>query len=862
MPIFSKEDNKNLYESNLPEKLKYQIASFNELIMVFLKENFGNHDGYNNFISKIKEAYLTIQYELSDDIDSNACFSRNQDEDLKFCISNKALDMYSSEEGLIGIYFHEFFHFISYVFNASIGQRMEEGFADLFSDILVDFFNQNFAKENILKYKDSIYYESASIVRSTFIKCSPIEHIWNYLNDKKQLFKTYTEVFGENEATIIFNTEKYSNIIHFISELENNYIKEAYKNSKIENIPTMCIMRNSTLQEIIYKKTQEDNLDENQIKNKYPNIPNSFYERYKNAFSNIYKEKRKIIKNSKVNESELEQLCNNFINQIQKTILNPNEKKGIFNDYIVDITLYIGKYSNIFTFDVQTLFSFLHAYNLYYNKKQYSSKKLYESLKTCGYNQIFEEEFYKTIDEKSKKIYDLFINKSKEEVENILKAMLSIQIKNSVLIEYYSAQQEKKEITIDEHLEKMIEMIKKSKEESVFVPNVILDKYINVYIKEISKNEKLTLNSFKEAKNKLEQTFKELEVNDIIGLKERILLYWDINNISIYDVVEILAEYGIKNNISSITYEPIRIKGLTEIQQENDINNIFRYIKAIQQNSFNKENPFTYKPRGRGYDYADSISQIKTIIKEKLGEYSRNDNQYLLQKIKNNDLDLIYFYKYQSSDQINKQDEEILKRIFKIENVDGKKYSQVFDFNFDSEKYNQLKERPHLAAMYIVGFMPNKDQFSQRIDTLALSIAINDYKKYDEPAIKNEYKKTILRNVKGIINNEYKIEIHHYSFGLDHELNILENIEALNILDNTTLNALIAKIIEICDKKTDIIFTTNEEVFYKKDELLEETKYSIKKAIEKIENEQIKNELSIILTKIEKIKIEEKSSKK
>ena len=147
MPILSREDNKNLFESNLPEDLKHQIASFNELIMAFFKENFQTHEGYEELIKKIKETYPKVEYKIEPLANGGAClYYESNGKELKytFAISPHTLNNFSAENGLIGIYFHEFFHLITKIADKELGTRIDEGMADLFSDAVVNYFNESF----------------------------------------------------------------------------------------------------------------------------------------------------------------------------------------------------------------------------------------------------------------------------------------------------------------------------------------------------------------------------------------------------------------------------------------------------------------------------------------------------------------------------------------------------------------------------------------------------------------------------------------------------------------------------------------------------------------------------------------------
>ena len=83
------------------QELKNQIASFNELVMVFLKEKFQSYEGYEEFIKRVKEIYPKVVYKIEPLTNGGACFySENDGEELKYtiAINNCTLKNFSSEK--------------------------------------------------------------------------------------------------------------------------------------------------------------------------------------------------------------------------------------------------------------------------------------------------------------------------------------------------------------------------------------------------------------------------------------------------------------------------------------------------------------------------------------------------------------------------------------------------------------------------------------------------------------------------------------------------------------------------------------------------------------------------------------------
>ena len=68
--------------------------------------------------------------------------------------------MYSIEKGLLGIYFHEFSHFISHAFEMQRTICIEEGIAELVSYELIYYFNNEFSQQEIIEKKTKLQFTS------------------------------------------------------------------------------------------------------------------------------------------------------------------------------------------------------------------------------------------------------------------------------------------------------------------------------------------------------------------------------------------------------------------------------------------------------------------------------------------------------------------------------------------------------------------------------------------------------------------------------------------------------------------------------------------------------------------------------
>lgn len=843
MRYFSKTENENLYNSNLPDKLKNYIANFNEIIICYLKEKFQDKDNFNIFLNTIMESYKKVKYEISDEINATACFSYNKATDeLTFKINTNTLDMYSIEEGLIGIYFHEFSHFISYVLKVDTRIRIEEAIADLFSDELIDYFNNTFANEHLLDYKKSIYETPGSIVRSAcIISNNPSELLWEYYN--KNIKNFFEKVYKKELTELILNIEEYTNSYNYINEEEQKGIKQTLETINPLTIPEKFIRLNTIAQEELYKKLQELNLTETQIKEKFPNIPTEFFEKYSILFSDLNTQKQNII-NSEITEKNIEQIAQSFLKHIDiDNYENTKQKLGIYNDYVIDAMLNIIKYTKIYTFDAQQLIATFYAYDLIYNEKDYENESLYEKLKTMGFDNYIEKSTYNQINEQAKRIYNKLKNVEKQNRFQIIKELLKKQIKDSITLDYLEKQLKDKKITLDNYIELMIESYKKSNEKNVYTPKIYLISLIQKYVKEISKNKKINITTFEETKTSLTEYIGKL--NSEIDINSIILRNWDKKNISIYDIVEILSINKIGTTTSSENFEDIRIIGLIEAKEEQNLSNIFRYIKAINSENYCESLPFYYhKKNSFVYDKTRATKEIENTFFQILENESRKKNPLLLEQVKDNYLDLLYFYRYKSLDQISEQDIKIIKGIKKFENIDEQErnFDKVFGHYFDKEIYNSINEYPHLAATYLGRYLP----YYTSITTSTLYFMHNDITKYDNEILHNEYLKAFLKIANEIINNNYNIPEYELKYeGLEHEQEILKRAP-YNILNESDEEKLILALIEICNIKIKKIFIEKVETFEKKEDLLQET-------IKKIEELHESTTVNIIKTKTEEL---------
>lgn len=853
MSFFTKEDNKNLYESNLSEFLKNYIANFNEIIILFLKEKFKNEEGLDKFLETIREKYKTTGYTIDNNMNSNASFFHNANE-TQFKINEKTLDIYSIEKGLIGIYFHEFSHFISYTFQTDRTTRIEEGIADLLSDELVDYFNNIFAEDELIEKKQSVYKEPASIVRSTcLINNNNKDLLWNYYSDNKDEIKRIFETaYGKENAQYILDTEKYTNNTYYISKKEQEIISNKLKETKLESIDSNYIRLNKLLQEEICRRIENNEIELDQIK-EYKNIPEEFYNDYKILFEDINLEKTRIINSNNLNENIKELVSKTIKDMNLEKIKNPNNKIGIYNDYTIDVMLEYLKYKKIFNLDPFYLVAYLYSYKLRYNNENYNEDNLFKTLSSLGFNSGLEYNTFIKINETTKDIYNNFKTKDIEECFNDVEDMFKKQIKNSIEIEYYTNKLNNNEITLDDYSNKMIE---KYKEESIFEykPIIFINSLIEEYVKNIK--EDLNIESFEKAKQEIESKLNGLDIENISDINALIITNWNIEKVKVYDVIEILGKYKIDTTIPNEKFEDIRIKGIIDIENENDFNNILRYINSVSNDNYLESYPYIFTKRnGRNYDTPRSLEIQKEKVKNILEK--EENNSITKELIEKEDRNYIYFYRYNTLKPLKKEDIEILKKITgkDIDSTDFSKYIKLF--RYDEDIYNKLKEYPHLAATYIQNFMPYKAKQITSISMLESNLI--DLSKYNNAFLKSEYENELIReidmlDVEKIIQNDF--EIRNYS-DMSNELFILKS-EPYSFLNKDKNNEFLNKTLEIMNRKIEEVFINNRDTYQDKNELKETIIKNIKEIEEQIKNEKTKQSLNEVLEKINQIEIRRK----
>lgn len=842
MRFFNEEDNKNLYESELPDVLKNYIANFNEIIICYIKEKFEDNDKLDDFLNEIKEKYKKVTYELDKDPYSDAYASYNYIFE-KFTINKKALDLFSIEQGLLAIYFHEFSHFLSSIKNQKTTTRIEEGIADLFSDELVEYFNKSFAEKEIIDKKASTYKISSSTIRNACLINNNIKDLlWNYYNsNKKELNDFFANAYGEEATKLMFDIEKYSNNHSYMLEKEKEYIQQALKDKDIINAKEIYIRLNTVLQDAICKQLLEKSISLEEAQEKYKNIPKEFFDDYKIMFSSINVDKEEIIKKEEINESELENLAENFLKFANiEQYQNPNNKTGLNNRIELDFILNFIKYKNIFNMDMSTILPLIYAYKCKYNNIQYKTEDLKNITSEFG---LCDRINKKTIDRMltiGEKVNQKFSNLTTEQCFEEIKKAIKKQIKDLTKIDFYKTKLKDKKININEFIDSLKKEYKNSEKDEIYEPTQYIIQIIQEYAK--SQQENLNLETFEKTKNNLEQEINELNAPYIPSITGNILYTWDIDKTSVYDTEEILSKYNIETNIPNTNFEDIRIKNIIEISKENDINNIIKYIH-ITSNNRNDNAPYLYRKRGRMVTEIESIKNIKEIVYEKIKEASKNNNEILKQKVENNDRDLIKFYQYRSLKPLTEDDKKIIQQITGIEK-DSDKPTDYFEYKFNEEIYNKLKEYPHLALTYIANYQPHASL--SMVDTWSI---FQSYNNSTYPYLKQQNKDLFIELVTEI-NKSY--EPAPYDKNITYEINLLSQYP-YGMLDEQTQKQFIEELLNVCNKKIDIL--TTETIEDSKKELLQqEIQKNIERGIKNTNSEYIKQSLNNMYNKMQETK--------
>lgn len=836
MRFFDVEDNKKLYESDLPDTLKNYIANVNEVIIFFLKEKFKDQEKLNEFLNNIKENYKKTNFKLIKDeySSSNAAYNTFT---KTFEINEKTLEQINLEQGLLAIYFHEFSHFISSINNKKITKRKEEGIADLFSDELVDYFNKTFKQQTTIEKKSSEYKKSSSIIRNAcLLNNNTQDLIWNYYQNNEEKVKDFfKKAYGNDATNLIFNIETYSNNPYYISKKEEEYISKALENKDIENIEEIYIRLNTILQKRLCEKLIEKKYTLEQIKQEYKQIPKEFYENYKIMFSNINQEKQEIINSEELSNEKLETLAENFLNYINiNQYINPNQTT---NEIEIELPMNLSKYIDIFKINMVPLIPALHAYKLKYNNKNFSEKEMLNLTKRLGFNQQMSEKIIERMTQLAQIAFNQFKNLTEEECFEIIKKILKQQIKDLTKKEFYLNKLNNKKINIEEYINIISEEYKNS-ESQLYDPSLYIISIIEEYTKR--QTEELNIDTFEQTKQEIQKVLSKINPQYTPSIVGYIINSWNIEKKSIYNILEILTKNKIETNISSEAFEDIRIKGIIELSKEKNINNIIKYINNII-NSENDNIPFFYKKNGNIISKTDSTKTTQKIIFEKLEEAVKNNNEILKEKIKNNDKALIKFYEYRNQTPLKEDEKIIIQKLTGIKK-DSNIITDYIGTKFNNELYEKLKQYPTLALTYIGYFQPNAQVTIY--DTYRI---LKNYNTIKHPYLKEENKNLFIELVKEI-NKGYEIKQYELrNIDITYELKLISNFP-YEILDEETQKKFIIELLNICNKKTEQLFINNIEQ-------IEQLKYNLKTTIDNIKYEYIKNELEKIYNKIKTYEI-------
>lgn len=825
MPIFSREDNKNLYESNLPAGLRNQIISFNELIMYFIKEKFKDYEGFDEVYEKIKERVKNTKYSICDINDALGTY-----DDESILISSKLLDdntlengKIESEKNLISIYFHEFFHLISAVLlGEHDDSRFEEGMADLFSDSVLLFFNIEFAKKDVLENQKSGYCGPNNILRNTAIFTEPSNLIWQYLTDKDKFRKIFLDIFGEEATDLMFRIDETTDVLEYMSDQEAEYIRNAIKNIDISNIPSVCIMRNEIIGKRICEKIIELGLTEEQARERFPNLPALFFKENEFSISDIARKRSLLVASETLDEKALDDLA---------------------DEWMADNILSMDKFEN---FDATVIISNLYAYNLVSDGLEFDEQGIIDLLEGEGADYNLQKDLFVMIISKSKEIYNKFKGMSKDAMYEKVKNVFLEEFKNDIRASFYYKQYQDKKITNEEYLKKLLECIQKSRIDGIYVSNELLRKYIKGLVREISKCKKLDIQSFGEVKQSVKKTMLELNIPCEIDISSIIIRTWDPNNVSIIDVLDILSHFGLPCIYDGGYFEDVKIRGIQELSKGLDMEKALQFVKAVSAvntDVFDVAEVFFSSASFKELFWTSTTSNIFKIIINFLNNQLKNGEKTLNDKVKNYDRDLLYFYHHTIKfNDVDDDDVEILKRVFNIDDDLEYEYETFFSSKFDIKKYNMLKEYPHLAVTYLSYYLPEDNSCTFE----NLVCAIDCYKEYEHPFLKEEYKKVIKKIINGILDNSYEIDDISCDDLIEHETKLL-GYDLSDIIDDETKIDLMLKTFELISIKISILLNQDSENGQSKEEVIEQIRESIKNAIDESKDEGVKEELTGLL---------------
>lgn len=795
-------------KSNAMEIYQPMITKINDYILYFYAQNYSKKSNFSAYYKKMTDKLKTMTFKI-EKLDSRANYESTQN----VMTFNENYD-FNDIDSFIGTYTHEFGHFLSrLVLNDEKIESFEEGFADFFSDTIVDFINDKDLLKlgRKIKYKKTAYYDEASVIRNIMIisKKSPLDLLWEYQNIsgmESDFYKSLSQCLSNESIDFLIDNDMYSHI----SKRVLDDISKRIEIVDFTEIPSILINNNDLLQKQILKKLAEQDIyTKEETKEKYSNIPEDLYDRHPLFFTNSNRLKNDAIKN--LNSDDYEQKVNLFIDSFID-----NLKIDVFldNDAITNLINYVHNIS-IFTdsgLEIQNVMSMAIVIDIIKNKKEIDKEQYIHDSVTKVLNPIEDKYYYAYVEKLINSKLDEYEELSAMEVIEIFKNEIKDILKNYFIYEKKKENFEKGQISEIE----ILNTIKSFSNNKDNYPLVFVTQYFNmIFEAKFKENPNLSVDTLIDEYNDI---VKELGIPYDFDIRPYIIKNANYDSNSLDFIRNFSKEKMLI--VSNNQFDEIFERTYADSKKEINPNQIIELVNSLLSENFNYNNSqILYKDVTRPHCYTSKKMLENTMVNilSQLIELYKLGNKEVREYVDKNP-SLFNIFDLNNFGHFNKNAKKLINDIKKYElkqlrcetdqdisydNIDKLLFKNVA-IN-EKEKLDFLNNTPYLKNLYLKSIRPDKYTLPKDINK---SFSICDwYEKYKKlkdilPEIAIEWKN------KGIEYNNMILELDDNKILLynDYLYNMAEYLERFINDDFSDENETFKEqIVQTCNKIITII---------------------------------------------------------
>lgn len=320
--------------------------------------------------------------------------------------------------------------------------KLEEGVADLFADSVLDFMIKKGIKIcdnrlSIKNYKATSYNACAGIVKTTqALSSSDILYAYYFGNQtslkQSAIYGYFKDVYGPSVVDAIFGIELSFKDPHYLMAAEKKILTFFLRRLSIEAIPPHLIHGNTFLCEYICKKLALEGLyTENEIRNKYPKLPQFFYESMKMQLSPFKKQAEECINGTLDKEHfAVDLLHYQCIPSIPPKTMTLSDIVNIVNRCSDMAPITFGTYLSYSTLFVPILIVYASRVNSGEDRGTFYKT----AIQSSGYIAATDKDYYSVLN-MVRHFETLFKDKSLEEIWKILETLSSTNIQDIIFLE-------------------------------------------------------------------------------------------------------------------------------------------------------------------------------------------------------------------------------------------------------------------------------------------------------------------------------------------------------------------------------------------------------------------------------------------